>query len=130
MDSPAESWTGILRFYDGFRDIEGWGALISFRQLVVARLAESDWGRRLWASQSHEVLLISRVGTWPERVERPRVIVMPRECTVRIRRYGAAGEHRGEAELSFKECWPAVEAALSWLEAADAEPGTALDPAT
>ena len=125
-DGQYESWASILRFYDGFRGIEGWDS-VPFRRLVVARLAESEWGRRLWASQSHEVLVISRVGSWPERVERPRVVVMPLAQTARVRRSGAAGDHRGEVELPFEECWPAVEAALTWLEAVDAEPGAVAD---
>jgi hypothetical protein len=120
-ESPEQSWRWALQFYDGFRGHNWWAVLGPFRQLVVARLAESEWGRRLWASLSHDVLVISRVGGWPERVTRPRVLVIPVEARVRVRRYSAMGEQLGEVELPFAECWPAVVEALTWLEAADAE---------
>jgi hypothetical protein len=118
----------VLQLYDGCRGHDCWAALGPFRRLVGARLAESEWGRRLWASQSHEVLVISRARTWPERAEGPRVHVMPLESTARICRYGAAVDHIGEVELAFGDCWPAVEEALTWLEAADAESRAAPGP--
>jgi hypothetical protein len=55
------------------------------------------------------------------------VIVMPLEATARVCRYGAAGKRLEQVELPFAECWPAVEQALTWLVAADAEPGAEAD---
>jgi hypothetical protein len=65
FETPQQSWEGMLHFYDGFRGHAWWSSLGPFRRLVVARSVESEWGQRLWASQSHEVLEISRSGKWP-----------------------------------------------------------------
>jgi hypothetical protein len=89
--------------------------------LVVARIAESGWGKRLWATTSHSALVISCVGTYPELTERPRVIIEPLETTARISLLLL--KEVAQTELPLEKCWPAVEEALIWLEAQNAKSG-------
>ncbi len=45
---------------------------------------------------------------------------MPLEVTARVCRYGPEGKQLSEVEAPFEECLPVVEAALMWLEEAEA----------
>jgi hypothetical protein len=118
-ETPRESWDWVLQFYGWFRDHQWWAFLGPFRRLV-ARLAESEWAARFWASQQLTAMIISPVPGWPQRMEWPRLVLIPLDGIVRIERCISAGQVAAEEECPLESCWPRVESGLRWLAEASA----------
>lgn len=89
--SPRASWEAVLRRYGAYPD-DGWFTCIKPFSQLVARIADSPWADRLYASTSHQWLVVAQVAGWPERVERPHLVVGPLPGAVEI-------EHRGAPSL-------------------------------
>jgi hypothetical protein len=80
----------------------------------VAKIANSPFGRKLYASQSHETLLISPLESWPERNLAPCIIIKPRKNSVRIVKCSKG--KITELTPSLGDAWGILEPLLHWLE--------------
>ena len=123
--SPAASWAYQRASAAGLeRASPDWSGAAEFRRLVEAATAHPAAGR-WYATRSHLALVVSPAAKHRDRVHRPRVVIEPLESAVRVHRITAGGS-AGVAEEAYPAGGAAVAAALSWLAAADAEPGSVL----
>lgn len=115
----------MLGHYDWLARVPGWGSLIVFRALVE-RLSGEAAPMGLFASTSHEVLVISAFGTVPERKERSMVFVEPRPGgRIRVRLRNPTGaevqaecDHEGLlAHVQIREQLRSLLLEASWLGA-------------
>ena len=124
-DSPESSWQRMLGHYEWLGSFPGWGSLPVFRAFVE-RLSCEAAPMGLFASQSHEVLMISAIGTFPERKERAMVLVEPLpggRIRVRLRKPSGAEvqvecDPDGQlAMIQIREYLQALVAETAWLAA-------------
>ena len=74
--TPIESWQAVLRSYDRFAGQPDWQHVLPFRALVE-QLSSAAERLSLFASESHETLVISKHNNGPAPDNLPRVVVQP-----------------------------------------------------
>jgi hypothetical protein len=123
--SPKETWQQIVEFYEGYPDYPWWEPVRRFLPLV-RRIAASPLAAQLYASQSHETLVLSTDGTAPERESAPCLAINPGEDSIRVTKYQRLTESLSEASYPLAEAWSGLQPFFNWL-VDSAEQGAAAD---
>lgn len=106
------TWQNLLPFYDEFEQHEGWEHIRPFRQLV-AHLAETPFACRLFATTSHEILVVSPVATYPEWRKCPFVAIRPQKDAITVEYWLKEHQMLEKTECAFSS---AREAVIPFLE--------------
>lgn len=117
---PRGSWEEVLRRY-GAKPNDGWFACIKPFARLVARVAASPWAERLYASTSHHWLVVAQVAGFPERIERPHLVVgpMPGEVEIERRRPPSLPfQPVDRVVVPIENAWDPLVDGFEWLVAA------------
>lgn len=120
--SPQETWQSIVEFYEEYPDYPWWDPVRRFLPLV-RRIAASPLAAKLYASQSHETLLVSTEGTAPERETVPFLAIAPRKDSIHITKYQRLTEDLGGGSYPLAEAWLNLKPFFDWLVAHSGGPG-------
>jgi hypothetical protein len=123
--SPQETWQRILQFYEGYPDYPWWESVRRFLPLV-RRIAASPLATKLYASQSHETLVVSSQGTAPERENAPCFMIAPGERSICVTKYQRGAHSLGEQTFPLAEAWSVLQPYFDWL-VANSEQSTPAD---
>jgi hypothetical protein len=119
--SPPESWQWIIQFYEEYPNY-AWHEPVRRFLPLVRRIAASPFGTKLYASQSHETLVVSTQATGPEKESSAAVTATPGVDSIRVTQEERCTVRLREVECPLEDAWETLEPLFEWL-LGTAEPG-------